>query len=210
MVHQILVPSGNGSIVPLAAPPGYTFMFTAAGFDPAEPVGVWLTRPNGRGVEAIEPRLVERVGAGSLRVIFGTAGQAEGIWTITAQGATTRRSVTAPFKLTRDYVAPLGTPRPRSNKGSASPAEGGGRTVFRLSGAGFQARERLELWITAPDGIYVLDGTANADARGRIGYAPSLLVQFSAANPPGVYGYHYRGIQSGARVDLYFTFTGAS
>jgi hypothetical protein len=209
VVHPILVPHGNGAIIPLAAPPGYTFSFTAGGFDPAERIGAWLTRPNGGGVEAIAAQLVAPDGRGNVRIVFGTAGQREGIWTITAQGATTGRNVTAPFKLTRDYVAPPGTPRPRSINGSVSPVSGGGATVFHLSGAGFRSRERLEFWITAPDGIYYLAAPTSADARGRIGYAPTLLVQFNAANPPGVYGYHYRGTQSGVRVDLYFTFTGA-
>jgi hypothetical protein len=89
-----------------------------------------------------------------------------------------------------------------------SPAEGGGRTIFQLTGTGFRSRERLELWITAPDGVYYLAAPVSADARGRIGYSPSLLVQFNAGSPPGVYGYHYRGTGSGVRVDLYFTFTG--
>ncbi len=51
-------------------------------------------------------------------------------------------------------------------------------------------------------------GAARADSSGRIGYAPSQLVQFDIGSPAGVYGYHYRGIRGGARVDLYFTFTG--
>jgi hypothetical protein len=116
--------------------------------------------------------------------------------------------VTAPFKLTRDYVAPLGTPRPASRNGSVTPAEGSARAAFQLTGAGFRASETLELWITSPDGIYYLAGTTRADSRGRIGYAPTQIVQLSAGSATGVYGYHYRGTRSGVRVDLYFTFTG--
>jgi hypothetical protein len=88
-----------------------------------------------------------------------------------------------------------------------TPVEGGRSTVFALSGAGFRANEVLELWITSPDGVYYLT-SARADARGRVGIAPGLLVQLGAQNPTGVYGYHYRGTQSGWRVDLYFTYTG--
>jgi hypothetical protein len=210
LIHDILVPRGNGSITPLAAPPGVAFTFTAGGFDPAEPVGVWLTRPDDGGVEAIDSRLVALDGKGNVRVIFGTESQAEGVWLITGQGVTTGRSVTAPFKLTRDYVAPPGTPRPANRGGSVSPAEGGRRTTFQLTGSGFRANEDLQLWITSPDGIYYLAGPVRADSRGRIGFNPGLLVQFGAQNTPGVYGYHYRGTRSGARVDLYFTFTGAA
>jgi hypothetical protein len=208
LIHDILVPRGNGSITPLAAPPGVAFTFSAGGFDGAEPVGVWLTRPDGGGVEAIDSRLVALDSKGNVRVVFGTESQAEGVWLITAQGVTTARSVTVPFKLTRDYVAPPGTRRPANRGGAASPAEGGRRAIFRLTGAGFRANEDLQLWITSPDGIYYLAGPAKADSRGRIGSNPGLLVQFGAQNTAGVYGYHYRGTRSGARVDLYFTFTG--
>ena len=208
LIHQGLGVRGPGAITPLAAPPGLGFTFTAVGFDPAERVGVWLTLPGKGGVEAIDPRLVGSDGRGGIRVIFTPSAKTEGTWTITAQGVNTGRSVTAPFKLTRDYVAPLGTPRPANYHGSVTPSEGGRRTVFALSGTGFRANELLDLWITSPDGIYLLT-SARADRNGRVGYAPSMLVQLGPQNPTGVYGYHYLGTQSGQRVDLYFTFTGS-
>ena len=206
-IHQGLGARGPGAISPLAAPPGVGFTFTAIGFDAAERVGVWLTRPGKGGVEAIDARLVRSDGRGGIQVIFTPAARTEGVWTITAQGVNTGRSATAPFKLTSDYVAPLGTPRPASVGGSVAPAEGGRSTVFALTGRGFRANELLELWITSPDGVYVLV-LGRADRSGRIGYAPSLLVQLGAQNPTGVYGYHYIGTQTGHRVDLYFTFNG--
>ena len=131
------------------------------------------------------------------------------MWLVTGQGKNTRRSVTARFKLTRDYFAPLGTPRPANRNGAASPGEGGQRTQFRLTGTGFRANETLEYWVTTPEGAYYLNAPTRADSRGRIGYSPGLLVQFGAQNPTGVYGYHYRGTVSNLRVDLYMTFNGA-
>lgn len=208
VAHDGLTVRGNGSILPFAAPPGYAFTFRAAGFDPNERVGVWLTRPARDGIEPLDDRLVQNDGRGGVTVVFGTDSQAEGVWTITAQGVTTNRSVTAPFRLTRDYLAPPGTPLPASRGGAVSPTSGGQRTVFQLSGAGFRANEVVEHWITAPDGVYLLAGTRQADARGRIGYSPGQQVQFGRQNPAGVYGYHFRGTRSGARVDLYFTYTG--
>ncbi|HRC76166.1 MAG TPA: hypothetical protein PLO33_10845, partial [Kouleothrix sp.] len=207
VIHQGLAVRGPGAITPLAAPPGVGFTFTASGYEPNERVGVWLTRPGSGGVEAIDPRLVANDGRGTIRVVFTTSANTEGVWTITGQGANSGRSVTAPFKLTRDYVAPLGTARPASRNGTAAPAEGGRKTIFALSGSGFRANEALELWITSPDGVYVLT-SARADRSGRVGYAPGLLVQFGPQNPTGVYGYHYLGTASGRRVDLYFTFNG--
>jgi hypothetical protein len=207
LIHDILVPRGPGSITPLAAPPGLAFTFNAGGYAPNERIGIWLTRPNGAGVEDVDPRFITPDGRGNLTVVFTPSGANEGIWTITAQGVNTGHAVTVPFKVTRDYAAPLGTPRPRSVNGFVQPTEGGLRTVFALSGTGFRANEALELWITSPDGIYYLT-SANADARGRVGYSPGLLVQFNAQSATGVYGYHYRGTRSGRRVDLYFTYTG--
>jgi len=207
LIHNILVPTGPGAITPLAAPPGLGFTFTAAGYDANERVGVWLTRPNGGGVEEVDARLVKTDGRGNISVIFTPSRAAEGIWTITGQGVNTGRRVTAPFKLTRDYVAPLGTARPASRGGSVTPAEGGRSTVFALNGSGFRANEALELWITSPDGIYYLT-SAQADSRGRVGFSPSLSVQLGARNSTGVYGYHYRGTRSRVRVDLYFTYNG--
>jgi hypothetical protein len=209
LIHNELRVSGAGSITPLAAPPGAGFVFNASGFDPNEKVGVWLTRPAGAGVEPIDERLVQRKGS-SVRVAFRVDRDQQGIWTVTAQGASTGRAVTAPFKLTRDYVAPLGTPRPATSRNaSVSPAEGGQRTTFRLTASGFRANETLEFWVTSPDGLYVLNTPVQADNRGRIGVSPALGVQLGARNPPGVYGYHYRGTISGVRTDIYFTFTGA-
>jgi hypothetical protein len=207
VIHHALAPRGSGSITPLAAAPGGAFSFNASGFDPNERVGVWLTRPNGAGQENVPANQVGQDGRGNITVNFRPSIPTEGIWTISAQGVRTGRNVTAPFKVTRDYVAPLGTRRPPSRNGSVNPAEGGRRTVFALSGTGFQANEPLELWITSPDGVYIL-ASAQADGRGRVGYSPGLLVQFGAQNPTGVYGYHYRGVRSDRRVDLYFTYNG--
>jgi hypothetical protein len=207
ILHDDLRPRGNGEIVPLAAPSGFLFTFSARGFDRDEPVGVWFNKPNHKTQE-VSGRLIRRDGP-NVTVTFRTSGFEEGVWTITAQGARTGRAVTAPFKLTRDYVAPVGTPRPPNRNGSVSPPEGGIFTSFRLTGSGFRASELLELWITSPDGIYYYVGvTERADSRGRIGYAPAQIVQFDGNSPTGVYGYHYRGVNSRVRVDLYFTFKG--
>jgi hypothetical protein len=207
ILHDDLRPRGNGEIVPLAAPPGFQFTFSARGFDRDEKVGVWFTRPN-RKTQEVEGKYIRRDGP-NVTVSVRTGGFEEGVWTITAQGARTGRAVTAPFKITREFLAPLNTPRPPNRNGSVNPPEGNIFTSFRLTGSGFRASELLHLWITSPDGVYYYVGvTERADSRGRIGYAPAQVVQFDGGSPTGVYGYHYRGVNSGVRVDLYFTFKG--
>lgn len=200
-----LRPNGNGSIVPLAAPPEIPFTFTARGFAATERIGVWLTRPDS-GVDALDFR---NDGAGNVSATFKVPRASEGVWYVTAQGATTGRTVIVPFKVTRDFIASPATPRPATRNGTVSPAEGGQRTRFQLTATGFRANERLEFWITSPDGIYYLSSPVTADSRGRLGVSPNLIVQLGAQNAAGVYGYHYRGTVSGVRSDVYFTFTGA-
>lgn len=208
LIHDGLRVRGDGSIVPLAAPPEIPFTFNARGFATNERVGVWLTRPDG-GVDAIDARNVRNDGRGGISVTFKASRQQEGNWTITAQGASTNRAVTAPFRITREFVAPPGTGRPANRNGTVSPSEGSQRTGFRITATGFRANEPLEFWITSPDGIYYLAPSVTADSRGRLGISPALVVQFGPQNPAGVYGYHYRGTRSGVRADIYFTFNGA-
>lgn len=209
IIHPSLVAEGRGSVAPLAAVPGSAFAFAASGFDPGEGVGAWLTPPGGGALQVVNEAAIVRDGKGNISVIVQPQNGPEGIWLVTAQGKNTRRAVTGRFKITRDYFAPINTPRPANVNGKVSPAEGGRRVQFRLTGTGFRANERLEHWVTTPDGAYYLNPQMQADSRGRIGYNPGLVVQFGAQNSLGVYGYHYRGVNSGNRVDLYMTFTGA-
>lgn len=207
LIHDSLRPSGDGSMVPLAAPPEIAFTFTARGFASGEKISIWLTRPDG-GVDSIDAagRLD---GRGNVTATFKVPRAAEGNWFATAQGVTTARKVIVPFRVTRDFVAPPGTARPSNRNGAVSPAEGGQRARFQISANGFRANERLEFWITSPDGIYFLASSVTADSRGRVGTSPTLIVQLGSQNPAGVYGYHYRGTASGVRADIYFTYTGA-
>jgi hypothetical protein len=191
--------------VPLAAPPEIPFTFTARGFAANERIGVWLTRPDS-GVDPIDFR---NDGAGGVAATFKATRATEGVWYITAQGATTGRTVIVPFKVTRDFIASPATSRPATRNGTISPAQGGQRTRFQLTATGFRANERLEFWITSPDGIYYLSAPVTADSRGRLGSSPNLIIQLGSQNAAGVYGYHYRGTASGVRADIYFTFTGA-
>ncbi len=207
LIHDGLRPTGDGSMVPLAAPAEIAFSLTARGFATNERVAVWLTRPDG-GVDSLDA-LSRPDGRGGITATFKVPRAQDGNWFATAEGASTGRKVIVPFRVTRDFVAPPGTSRPANRNGSVSPAEGNQRTRFQLSATGFRANERLEFWITSPDGIYFLSSSVTADSRGRVGVSPSLVVQLGAQNPAGVYGYHYRGTTGGVRADIYFTYTGA-
>ncbi len=206
MLHDKLRPSGDGNMTPLAAPANIAFSVTARGFAGDERIGLWLTRPDGE-VVTLDP--IARIdGRGSVTASFKVPSAHEGVWAVTAEGVNTKRRVIVPFKVTREFLAPLGTARPANRNGSVSPAEGGRGVSFRISATGFRANETLEFWITSPDGLYVLSTPVVADSRGRVGVSRSLTVQLGAQNPTGVYGYHYNGVRSGVRADVYFTYTG--
>ncbi len=206
IVHDQLPRQGESFIVPVAAPPGYTFFLIGSGFQADEPVSAWVTAPNGESM-AIDPELVFQDG-GTAQALVDTTGLPEGVYTAVMQGQRSGTTVVAGFKLTSDFVAGPGTPRPANVNGSATPAEVPIGGVVQVRGEGLRPGEPLEYWITDPAGVYVLlPDTPTAQADGRIGYNPAFDLLVTEDSLPGVYGIHFRGTQSGARVDVYFTVT---
>jgi hypothetical protein len=209
IVHDQLPRQGVSFIVPVAAPPGATFVLAGGGFTKGEGVGAWITGPDGKST-AIDDSKV-KVDGTTAQVVFATAGLPEGVYTAVAQGRSSKVIAAAAFKLTRDYVAGPGTPRPASVNGGATPEQGGQGTTFQIRGQGLQANEALDLWVTDPTGSYVLlPDKSKADSSGRIGYSPALDLPVNTDAPAGVYGVHYRGVSSGVRVDVYFTVVGST
>lgn len=206
IAHDGLLRQGQAFIVPVAAPPGYPFVLVAGGLQSGEPVSAWVTGPDGTSTPVDEARV--EVEGTSARVQILTGGLPEGVYTAVAQGRSSGATVAAGFRLTRDYVAGPGTPRPANVGGSATPGDAAPGGVVQVRGAGMRPGEPLELWITDPSGAYVLlPATPPADGQGRVGYTPALDLQVPEQALPGVYGVHVRGQQSGARVDVYFTVT---
>ncbi len=208
VAHDELSIVGQAFILPVAAPSGTPFLLQTAGYDPDEQVSSWITAPNGTSTP-IDDDAVNR-NNDIVEVNFVSAGFPNGIYSAVVQGRSSDVVGAAAFKITNDYVAGPGTPRPDSFNGSATPAEGGVGTLFQIRGQNLQPGEEIELWVTDPSGVYVLfPGTGMADAQGRVGYDPPIDVEASSNLLPGVYGVHFRGRQSRARVSVYFTFTGS-
>ncbi|MBC8075469.1 MAG: hypothetical protein H7Y32_05285 [Chloroflexales bacterium] len=206
-IHDQLPAQGAALIIPVAGPGGTPFIFQGAGFRAGESVSVWISDAAQNSTPLPADQVIQE---GSIVLAeFSSAGLADGVYTIVAQGDESDAVAAANFKLTNEFVAPPGTPRPPSVNGSVTPAEGGGNTVFQLRGQGFQPGETLQYWSTAPDGTYVLyPDQIQADSQGRIGYNPPLDLYGTGETLPGVYGFHFRGKAGGVRVDLYLTFTG--
>ena len=204
IVHDQLPRQGNALIIPVAAPAGYTFFMLAEGYAGDEEVSAWITSPDGTSVP-IDPELASASEGVATAIIF-TGGLPDGIYTAVIQGRSSDVTTAAGFKLTRDYVAGPGTARPGNTNGSATPADAGPGSVVQIRGQGLRPGEPLEFWITDPSGAYVLlPETPIADSQGRIGVNPPLDLEVTEDALPGVYGIHFRGQQSGSRVDVYFT-----
>jgi hypothetical protein len=204
LIHDQLPRQGQAFIVPVAAPPGAGFTLAGAGFQEGEEVSAWLTSPDGNST-AIDPAQVRREG-GAAQVLITTNGLPEGVYTAVVQGRSSQVIAAASFKLTRDYLAGPGTPRPANVGGSATPAEVTPGGVVQIRGQGLRPGELLDYWITNPAGAYVLlPSPLVADGEGRIGFTPALDLSMPADALAGVYGVHFRGRQSGARVSVYFT-----
>lgn len=207
LIHNQLPRQGLAFILPVAAPPGAEFILLGGNFATDEAVSAWVTRPDNTSVAIAAERIVKD--GTIVKVLVPTAGLSEGVYTAVIQGRASGTIAAASFKLTYDFLAGPGTPRPANVNGSATPAEGPPGTTFQVRGGGLRPNEPAEFWITDPLGSYVLfPDPAQVDADGRIGYNPPFDLTASSDTSPGVYGIHFRGLQSGARVDVYFTVTG--
>jgi hypothetical protein len=210
IAHDGLVRKGSVAILPVAAPAGTPFLLTASGYGTSEPISAWVTGPDGKST-AISNDDIRRGEGGIVEVLVRTGGLPDGVYTAVAKGNDSGLENAAGFRLTRDYVAGPGTPRPANNNGSANPPDATVGTVIQIRGQGLAANEELESWITEPSGAYILLPQARrADGQGRVGYDPVLDLQVLEEATSGVYGLHFRGRSSGRRVDVYFTVTGTN
>jgi hypothetical protein len=209
LIHDQLPRQGLSFILPVAAPPGAEFIMLGGEFDPNEAVAGWVTRPDNTSFP-IPPEQIVKDGT-VVQALVTTAGLGEGTYTAVLTGQSTGVVAAASFRLTFDFVAGPGTPRPANVNGGVSPSEGPQGTTFQVRGGGLRPNELAEFWITDPLGNYVLYPEAiPAEGDGRIGYNPPLDLTATMEAPAGVYGIHFRGIESGVRIDVYFTVTGTA
>ncbi len=207
LIHDDLPRQGLSFILPVAAPPGAEFILIGGGFDVNENVVAWVTLPDNTSVAVGAERIVKD--GTVVQVLVPTAGLGEGNYTAVINGQSTGAIAAAAFRLTSDFVAGPGTPRPANVSGGVSPSEGPQGTTFQVRGGGLRPNELTELWITDPLGGYLLyPEPFQAEADGRIGYNPPFDLTATNEAAAGVYGIHFRGLESRARVDVYFTVTG--
>ncbi len=94
----------EASVVPEVGPPGTPFTFEANGFEPGEPVGVWINTPDGRVLEIINPDgdvlVLYANGDGAVSwVVTIASNEPAGLYTMVAQGTNTGSQWIIPFEI---------------------------------------------------------------------------------------------------------------
>lgn len=126
---------------------GATLSFSAGGFTPGEKVSYWASSPNGI---AIAGDIIEADDNGSIEWTWTVpdeddANATPGIWLMVAYGNTSQSTTTIRFTISEPSVAPA------PEAPTAQPAVGGPGATFTFTASGFERKERISYWITAPD-----------------------------------------------------------
>jgi hypothetical protein len=141
--------AASGAVTPPSGAPGSTFTVNVSGLNPGEEAGSWLTRPDGRAIDATP--YLKADGEGRVSWSWTSpAGAQAGVWQAVTRGEDSRAEVVASFIVTGDNPAPVAPPSPA--RGSVSPASGGPGTLFTFSLEGFRRTEKVAYWPTQPDG----------------------------------------------------------
>jgi hypothetical protein len=211
VLHDELGTRDDAGVVPMGAPQGTSFTLFATGFPPNKPdkmVNAWVTAETGESTP-IDPIKVQVDEQGMVQARWESHDLPNGDYVAVVQEEDGDIVRSAPFRITSAYIAGLGTPRPPNINGTVTPPEGGMGTVFAIQAINFLPGEAVEFWITEPSGAYSLyPDQQRADNQGRIGFEPLLNITANHELSPGVYGFHFRGVQSQIRADVYCTYMG--
>ncbi|MCS6940537.1 MAG: hypothetical protein RMJ55_07270 [Roseiflexaceae bacterium] len=174
---------------PAAGRPGTRFVFFAAGFAPDDPIGFFLTAPDGEErLTAVEqPRIFNG------RVDWAWTAPddaAPGVWRFRVRGGNSRFEQTLAVTIERP-TAPVGV----------TPGRGRAGSLFQFFAEGLQGREGVIFWVNRPDGRAekaTVERVAINDGRAEWSWiAPDDA-------PPGQWSMVVRGVSSGVeRVVLF-------
>lgn len=173
---------------------GDVISFAAEGFAPKERIAVWVTAPD---QAVLSGDYVAANDLGRAQVSFRTPdGAIGGAWALTAYGLVSRASAVARFEVAghpTESSVPLAWAAPTSG-----PAGG----TFRFAAIGFDRRERISYWFTAPDGsiFATFSQQITADTEGRV----DLRWEAPAAAPRGAWVVTIQGIKSNVARGIVF------
>jgi hypothetical protein len=125
---------------------GATVDIFGRGFLAREVISVWITAPNGAVLDYPQQQASD-VGSFESTFLF-TEQHPVGRYAFTALGTQSGYQVIAHFNLDSRSSTPEGWAQLRV----ATPASGDQRTSFELQGKRFDALERVDIWVTLPDG----------------------------------------------------------
>lgn len=166
---------------------GDVIIFAATGFAPRERIAVWATAPDGTVLGGDD---VSTDGGGQARIAFRVpAGAVGGTWALTAFGTTSRAQAVARFEVAGHPAANA------ASQAWAAPESGPAGSTFRFAATGFERRERVSYWFTAPDGAVfaAFSQQIAADTGGRVDISwPS-----PADAPRGAWVVTIQGVRSG-------------
>jgi hypothetical protein len=205
------IPAGtNLTVTPACAPAGATFHFEARGFRGHETVGVYTTRPNGAVIGA--PFQAEADSDGVVTGISFTTGSdsTPGVYATSMEGVSTHTKAVGYFRVTSASAGPppsSGCDVSGNRDGEATPSSGKVGDTITFNARGFQAREAVSFWFTAPNGDVVgtarpIRGGVNAD--GTVG---PLAIDLSAdliGSMPGRWALTFQGASSGHQALIFF------
>ncbi|HEX8231116.1 MAG TPA: hypothetical protein VF826_17650 [Chloroflexia bacterium] len=147
------IPAGqNVTVKPPCAEAGSTFYFAGSGFVPGEPVGAYVTLPNGRvyGTDFTDPAGAK----GEMDAFFINTlrGDTPGVWTVTMEGLRSGRKSLGYFKVTPPAEIDC-SGLPANVDGSVTPQCGAAGSTFTFEAWGFaQGGEIVSRFYTSPTG----------------------------------------------------------
>lgn len=191
-------PGEGVTVRPEIGPPGTLFVFRATGFQPLEPVSIWLHSPEGSvsdlsaDIGGNTEHFTDR--NGNLQWVVGTkSNTADGRYVAVAAGAVSGVTRVAAFTVQRG--AGQAQPAPTDNI-TVTPVVGPPGTSFAFTATGFLPNEGIGVWIHRPDGSV---STVSADGKGvkanSIGVA-TWSITAGTGLPDGVYSMVAQGLVS--------------
>ncbi len=172
---------------------GTPFTFAGSGYDPSEPVSLWLTLPDG----AVRDLQIVQAGDGEFTYSF-TPGVEDpiGTYQITAFGRSSERTAITSFEVeAADYLIEAA---PATLE--VFPSQVRQLDVVTITGHGFDAGEVVSLWLTLPDGAVVTlyEGVTMTGAFQERVYLPAVIPE--GGLPVGVHNFSAYGSTSGRRA----------
>jgi hypothetical protein len=184
-------------VEPEIGPPGTTFYFMGRNFKPEEPLGYWVTTPEGETIS--DNRGIYADKEGDIALEWPTSPEdSGGHWMMTIQGKNSLKMVTVDFEIIGPSADDPGLPY------RVSPEAGPPGTTFNFFAQGFQQLEQVGWWATSPAGqVYKGGVDVRATKNGQLEWSWTVPISVTA----GIWTMTVEGKQSNMYYNIPFTVT---